>query len=611
MIKKKLQVWLENRGYRFFSGQGLDFFLHESLSGAPEEVSEYLTKQMVRLQQSGGARGERNLSFENPSGNKIFLKQYHHGGLLAGEEDTVYSSPERFAKELKATELVSEAGSFVPRPLGCAWRQSGMGWEGFYFSRFIKATPLSLSVRDPENIDLFVKTGNILARLHELGVDHLDFHVGNLMIDEENEIYVFDFDPVKFRKPGPLLRAWRVRRFLRSLKKRGFSSTGCAAFYNGYRRIKSDFLTAACFNLIAPFRGFKDWISDLLYSIKGREIGEDVTEKILIRAPNWIGDAVMSLPLVQQLGSTYPEATIDVIARRPVTEIYKCSPAINKVHTLGEKVYTYRQKVKNENYSSVLVLPKSLRTALQAWLSGIPRRFGLACRGRKVFLTDSTPLDGRDRSIHHGLVFFLAAGGLLEAPEILPVPRLNLDRLSLEPEENIFALKRPYITIHPGSAYGPAKRWLPGLFNEFLEHLLEETSFSVVAVGSKDEEKLAGEIFSGLSVERVFNYVGRTNLNECMALLAASRATVANDSGIMHLSAALGTPTLGLFASTSPRLTAPLGKRTVVIESSPECSPCFQRECSLKEDRYKCLKRIRPENVFAELEKLVELKNND
>ncbi|MFP4686754.1 MAG: lipopolysaccharide heptosyltransferase II [bacterium] len=606
MVEREAVRALRERGYVLRRQGELEILVHNTVSLSAERLQE----EIKRLRECGGSRGERNIVFEPDGGEKIFLKQYHHGGLFASPGDTVYSSPERFVRELRATDRVYEEYGFVPRPLGCVWQRGRAGWRGYYLSEFIDIRPPGHLFRDRDCSKSFEEAGNMLARLHRLGIDHLDFHIGNLMVDNYDKIYAVDFDPVKFRQPFFILRGWRVHRFLRSLKKRGYSRKSVRAFLSGYRQVYPDFFSWLGLKLSAPVRFIKDLLSDSVYAFRGCPLDSGTVEKILIRAPNWIGDAVMSLPLLQDLKKRYPDSIIDVIARSPVTEIYKFSAAVDKVLKLPGKVYSYRAQVKDENYSAVLVLPKSLRTALQAWLSGIPRRFGLGCRGRSLLLSDSTPLAGKDRSQHHAFVFYRAAGRLIEASRKLPVPELNFKFNTAKMAAEFPVLEKSYITIHPGSAYGPAKRWPVELFNRFLSLFLEDSYFSVVAVGTGGEANLAEKIFEGLPEERVFNLAGETSLKQCMALLKNSRATVANDSGIMHLSAALGTPTLGIFGSTSPQLTAPLGKKTAVVSSKPECSPCFERDCPLAEERYKCLKEIEPQTVYRKFKQLTGWDSN-
>jgi heptosyltransferase-2 len=195
--------------------------------------------------------------------------------------------------------------------------------------------------------------------------------------------------------------------------------------------------------------------------------------------------------------------------------------------------------------------------------------------------------------------------------DVLPEP----DRPTIKrfPEENAFddvedlRPESEYLTVHPGTAYGPAKRWPPDRFGECLLRLVQKTQMNIVALGVEDEREIATEVLEPIEPDDYLNLVGKTTLSEAMQVLNGSQGTIANDSGIMHLSAALGTPTFGLFGSSDPSLTHPVGPATDSIYEDVECSPCFERECPLDQDRYKCLEGIEPARVTYEFLKLLEI----
>ncbi len=333
----------------------------------------------------------------------------------------------------------------------------------------------------------------------------------------------------------------------------------------------------------------------------GVKMREDNEEKILVRGPNWVGDAVMSLPALQELAERDGRGKVDVVCRGSVASVYRRSPSVRRVWELPGKTYIYPKEVRERGYTALVVLPKSWRTAIQAWLSGIPRRYGLGTRWRSFLFTDPTPMRGADRQIHHGRLFYRAAGGLIEEPEELPAPQMTAEQ---EKGEEIVGAGN-YMAIHPGAAYGPAKRWPPAKFGRFLNELVKRHELPVVALGVEAERRLADEIFelAGKSVKSV-NLAGETSLDECMDVLAGAALVVANDSGLMHLAAGLGTPTVGIFGSSSPQLTSPLGKHTAVVYAGVECSPCFERECPLEEKRYRCLEEIEVADVLTASEKV-------
>ncbi len=604
-ISREKLSWFLNRGFDLVASNSTGALVCEKLLEKGFDFERLLETKADHLEAK--TRGERNTVVELQAGENIFLKQYHHGGLLAGENDVYYDTPDRFLAELKATQVVYEKLTATPRPLGVIFRKTGSGWVGYYFSEFIQTDQFTARLRDNKP-GLIKRAGRLLAAVHRLGVDPLDFHAGNLLVTPEDELLAVDFDPVRFSSPGSFRSAFRINRFVRSLQKNGIHFAG-GKFRRGYfSEVEKGRLIRISDKIQRPVWFLKNMISDLIYYFQTPDLRSEEVEKILVRAPNWLGDAVMSLPFFQDLKKSRPAVEVDVVCRSSEAEIYRRTPVVCRVHVLEAKSFRLPQKIKKENYSHLVVLPKSLRTGLQAFFSGIPRRIGFATQGRGVFLTDPVDLDGRHRRVHHSRLFYYAAGGLVDLPEEVPDPELEKPTLpagypGLNPEEN-------YVTIHPGSAYGPAKRWPAAEFSKFLDLLVEEFGYKIVAVGVENERALASEIFSGLPGSKTINLAGRTDLAECMQLLAYSRLAVANDSGIMHLAAALKTPTVGLFGSTSPELTAPLGPRTRVLYSGLECSPCFEKKCPLEDGRYQCLEKISPGRVFeAALELLGEVDN--
>lgn len=547
--------------------------------------------------ESGAGRGRRNGIFDAPVGDeKWFLKQYHHGGLLAGEDDVTYADPDRFLSELRGTLRAREAGVRTPDPRFVLIFRRGEGqYEGYFASRYLPDTrPLSQVLRDANNEEFLDRAAQSLRALHDAGIDHRDYHVKNLRVDSKNEVVVTDFDPVDFGTVSGTRRGFRVRRFNRSLLKYGFLEEDAGCFRESYWDGSTGGGWIA--RTVEPVLSLKDAVSDLIYWSKDRDLEPVNLEKILVRAPNWLGDTVMSLPYLQQLEAHEDVGRVDVVVRSALSAVYEAHEAVDAVRKLpNDKTMTLPGEIRSARYSSILVIPKSLRTGYQAYESGIPRRIGFATQWRSPLLTDRIPLEGRDRSEHHARLYSRLTPSLTD-PSGIPLPAIEPDEKILESVRG--DQDRPFFTVHPGTAYGPAKRWPPERFSAFLRELVERRAGRIVALGVEDERGIAEEVLEGVPPDRVDNRVGETSLEEAMAYLSLSEGTVANDSGIMHLSAALGTPTLGIFGSSTPDLTSPLGPRTDYVYENVECSPCFERHCPLDEDRYKCLESIEPERVL-------------
>lgn len=610
MNPKDEPEFLNSLDWTVHTGEGWTLYTSNSvrLSGKNdlETLVEWFEENSQRWRRSGAGRGRRNTVVQSPVIDEDwFLKQYHHGGLLAGDEDVDYADPDRFFNELRATLRAEKAGVKTPAARALFVRNVEGGYRGFYASRYLEKTrPFSRTLRLEGDPEYLRKAGEALAFLHDAEIDHRDYHVGNLLVDSDGEIVVCDFDPVQLGTVSTFKRGLRVNRFGRSLRKYGFLREDVQAFNDAYRDATETDPTLIM-TVTRPFTSFNNTLSDLIYWGQDRGIEPVNLEKILVRAPNWLGDTVMSLPLLQRLRSHDDVGRIDVAVRSSLSDVYRAHDSVNRVWELSdEKSMSLPDDVREERYSSIVVIPKSFRTGVQAFRSGIPRRIGFATQGRSLFLTDRVPLRGRDRSEHHARLYARLLSDVLDPSEAIPPPAINPDPEEMSRIREAF--DEPFFTTHPGSAYGPAKRWPPEYFSEALKQLLDRRDEYIVALGVEEEEPIAEEIFGELPGDRIINKVGKTTLKEAMAYLSLSRGTIANDSGIMHLSAGLGTPTLGIFGSSDPGLTRPLGPSTSVLYRNVDCSPCFERECPLDSDRYKCLRRIEPDQVRSAFLELVE-----
>ncbi len=587
---------LEKHGFRYRETDTWSGVLSSDTD--PDVIWPWLENQVRRLREKPGERGARYNSAPGPDEEPWFIKQYHRGGLFARKGDVLYSSTTRFLNELLATVRAGTLDLNVPKSMGVFWNKRERGYVGYFVSEFIDGQRVSRCLRNGEHPDLMRRIGETLAVLHEGKIDHTDYKVDNLLVDENTSLFVTDFDEAGLGPVSGWTRMLRVHRFYRFLSKHGLDECGEEAFLEGYRDRADDQFSSLFYHFQRPFLGLKNLLSDGLYSCLGRPLRPVHTEKLLIRAPNWVGDSVLSLPFLHALSEHLPESEVDVVCRDVVSDVYRACPDVRKTFTLSdEKTLSLPSEIERERYSMFLILPKSLRTAIQAWRSGIPRRRGFSTQGRSMFLTDRIPLNERDRTKHHARLYFDLLDELLPEPEELPSPRLDLkkDWRQDVPDDWI---RTPYLTIHPGSAYGPAKRWPPERFNTLLQKIVRETEYRITAVGVESERDIADEVLVDLPEHRVLDLVGKTSLRQCMVVLHESRCTIANDSGIMHLSAALTTPLVAVFGSSSPDLTSPLGSSQAILYEGVPCSPCFEMECPLPEDRYRCLTAIEPEEVF-------------
>jgi heptosyltransferase-2 len=335
--------------------------------------------------------------------------------------------------------------------------------------------------------------------------------------------------------------------------------------------------------------------------------------KALVIAPNWIGDALMAQPLLTLLKRLHPRLAIDAIAPSWVAPVLERMPEISRVvatdlaHGKLQPLARYQlaSVLADEGYDAAYVLPNSAKSALIPWLARIPLRIGYKGEHRYGLLNvrHANPRkDERPPMVRHYAALAFEPGAKL--PEVLPTPRIEAD---LNESARVFQrfdldLRVPLVAFCPGAEFGPAKRWPPGHFAALAQLVRRSFPYAqIVALGSGKDGVLAQQIAAEAPFVR--NLCGQTSLAECCALLARANAVVSNDSGLMHVSAALRRPQIALFGSSDPRHTPPLSDAAHVLWLQLECSPCFARECPLGHTR--CLNELTPEHVFANLRNIL------
>ena len=338
-----------------------------------------------------------------------------------------------------------------------------------------------------------------------------------------------------------------------------------------------------------------------------REITAPSPGPLFLRIPNWLGDLVLAWPVVQAA------AARDVIVAGPAAFeplLLARFPHAGYVGLSRARRYAEVGAIRRRRPSTALLLTESLSSALLAWMAKIPKRIGYGAEGRSLFLTHPVPREGTARRAPRAAeyrVLALAAG--------LDVPDGALPALTLVPGETTAGTSAlataglgdtPYAVVAPGSAYGPAKQWGPERFASVSAHLARRYGNAVVVVGTTADQRVAGETarIAAAAGTRIVNLAGRTTLSELVGIVAGARVVVSNDSGVMHLAAALARPTLGVFGSTSPVWTASDAPWTVSLYAEYPCSPCFRRTCPIG---YGCLRSIPSEAGINAVERLLQL----
>lgn len=326
--------------------------------------------------------------------------------------------------------------------------------------------------------------------------------------------------------------------------------------------------------------------------------------KILIIAPSWVGDTVMAQPLFMRLKQRDPQPIIDVFAPAWVAPVLRRMPEVDEVITnpfahgelrLGVR-WQLARAFARQGYSQVIVLPNSLKSALIPFFANIPRRTGFVGELRYGLLNDARRLDAKAYPLMVERFALLAneRGQTLAGP--IPNPRLDVDdahRLAVLAKLGIDD-RQPAIALCPGAEYGLAKRW-PEEHFAALARALAARGYGVWLVGSAKDHPI-GEAIAGASEGACRNLCGKTSLDDAVDLLASASAVVTNDSGLMHVAAALGKPLAALYGSSSPAFTPPLSPAAKIVSLNLSCSPCFKRECPL--GHLDCLRKLTPEMVL-------------
>ncbi|HVK55029.1 MAG TPA: lipopolysaccharide heptosyltransferase II [Burkholderiales bacterium] len=322
--------------------------------------------------------------------------------------------------------------------------------------------------------------------------------------------------------------------------------------------------------------------------------------KFLIIAPSWVGDTVLAQPLFMRLLQRNPGSVIDVFAPRWVAPVLTRMPEVNDVldnpFGHGTLQFTDRWRVgrdlKQKAYDHAIVLPNSLKSAMIPIFAGIPKRTGFIGEARYGLLNDARKLDKAALPLMVERYALLAEspGASLQRP--LEKPRLNVDliRLGATLERLGLSASPPVVVFCPGAEYGPAKRW-PSEHFATLAKTYVESGHQVWLLGSPKDKPVGAEI-NQLAGGVCRDLTGATGLADVIDLMSCAKYVVSNDSGLMHIAAALDRPLAALYGSSSPKHTPPLSDKARVISLELECSPCFQRECPL--GHFNCMRQLQP-----------------
>jgi heptosyltransferase-2 len=333
--------------------------------------------------------------------------------------------------------------------------------------------------------------------------------------------------------------------------------------------------------------------------------------KILVRAPNWVGDAVMAIPALEMIRRTRAGDEICILARPVVADLLSGQPFVDRIlqydfHGRHEGWFG-RQKLivelRKERFDMAVLLQNAFEAAWLAWRAGIPERIGYARDGRGPLLTKAIPAPKVGEIPKHESHYYLELlrrASWIEASPAIPPIRLSVPDVARTAAESALRSAGARETawrcaIAPGASYGAAKCWPPECFALLADRLISECGADVIFFGTAGEKEIAARIRSNMK-SRVISLVGETSTRDLAALFASCSVFIGNDSGAMHVAAAAGLPVIGIFGSTDPEGTAPVTDQFTLIREAVSCSPCFLRRCPVD---HRCMTRITVDSVFS------------
>lgn len=334
-------------------------------------------------------------------------------------------------------------------------------------------------------------------------------------------------------------------------------------------------------------------------------------EKILVRAPNWIGDAVMCLPALVSLRALYPSSEISVLAKPRVVPVFENNPCVSGIIRVEGRhkglfgMLRLSSELRKRGFDLAVLFQNAFGAAFISLLGAAKERVGYARDLRSGLLTRAIPVSAEIRKKHqvfYYLNIIKELGGNMPGN---PVPEIHITageaataRAFLE-KNNLTG--KPVFGAAPGASYGPSKRWPAERFASVLKGLTEEYGGAALIFGGPEDKEACAVLKNAMP--SAIDLSGKTSLRESIALMSCTRAFITNDSGPMHIAAALGVPTVAVFGSTEDSLTGPVGSKAASVREKTECSPCFKRECAF--GHYECLTRVEAKIVLAKAKELV------
>ncbi|MDJ0829485.1 MAG: lipopolysaccharide heptosyltransferase II [Desulfobacterales bacterium] len=328
--------------------------------------------------------------------------------------------------------------------------------------------------------------------------------------------------------------------------------------------------------------------------------------RILVRAPNWIGDAVMTTPAMAAIRNTFPDAEISILAKPAIAELFQSHSACDRIiifdksngHKSIQGLWQLTRELKQSQFDMAILMQNAFQAAAITFLAGIPIRAGYRTDGRRLLLNYGIPMGSKERQLHHVDYYF----NMVKALGIKgPNKHLTLECTKQETAWSQDTFGQQYAVIAPGATYGSAKKWKPERFAAVADSLGNQFDFKIVFIGDQGDQATGNQVAAQMQSQPI-NLIGKTSVRQMLAIIASSRLLVTNDSGPMHVAAAFNTPLIAIFGSTDHQTTSPQSKNARMIYHRLDCAPCLKRHCPTD---HACMEAVTVNDVMATANKLI------
>jgi len=336
--------------------------------------------------------------------------------------------------------------------------------------------------------------------------------------------------------------------------------------------------------------------------------------RILVRSTNWVGDAILTTPAIRAVRKNFPDAEVSILAKPWVAPVFYNNPDIDHIlvydsegrHKGWSGKVRLARSLRERRFDLAILLQNAFEAALLAYLAGIPCRLGYKTDGRHLLLTHGVHLEPRLKEVHE-IEYYL---GILEGSGlrsdgrdlILQVSEKERHEAEAFLSEYQISGGQPLAGVSPGATYGPAKRWLPERFAALCDRLQESSGARIVILGGPGDAAVGDQVSRFMKIPPI-NLCGKTTLRQAVSVIDRCHLFITNDSGLMHVAAALDIPLVAIFGSTNPNTTGPSSSKSRIVRVPMDCSPCLKTTCP---EDHRCMEEISVDQVYGVAKAVME-----